>query len=138
MPNRFESAAHPVVSKLYLDGDMPPEIAGKFQNPEVEPELNFEFEGLPLKFRRPLNPHSGCFFLSAEQMEHWSNQPHFLDRDSSFVGPAQSAATLGVMKAFRVYKSAPENAHFLEIQHGSAEYLSALGNRIPYEDGADS
>jgi hypothetical protein len=42
----------------------------------------------------------------------------FFDRDTSFIGPLESAATLGIMRAFRIYKPAPEHAAFLERLSG--------------------
>ncbi|MEM9771051.1 MAG: hypothetical protein AAF889_05555 [Cyanobacteria bacterium P01_D01_bin.73] len=50
-------------------------------------------------------------------MESWSRKIFFLDRDIRFIGPLESAASLGLMKAFRIYRAAPENANFLELQH---------------------
>ena len=47
--------------------------------------------GNRVAFRRTLNPHAGSFFLSAAQMEHWARQPYFLDRDTRFIGPLESA-----------------------------------------------
>ena len=70
-----------------------------------------------ISFIRSSNPHSGCFFLSQGQMAHWATQPHFLDRATSYVGPLESAASLGLMRTFRVYKPAPVCANYLEIQH---------------------
>ena len=56
-------------------------------------------------------------------MESWASKPYFLDRDISFAGPLESAATLGIMKTFRVYKPAPASAGFFEIRHANARYL---------------
>jgi hypothetical protein len=64
-------------------------------------------------------------------MAHWAAQPYFLDRDTSFIGPLESAATLGIMRAFKVYKPAPPNAGFLEIQHFGTAYLSLLRRKPP-------
>ena len=47
----------------------------------------------------------------------------FLDGDCSFAGPLESAASLGVMKNFRIYKPAYANAGFLEIRHLHNRYL---------------
>ena len=85
--------------------------------------------GVPVAFRRTLNPHSGCFFLNAAQMEHWARQPYFLNRDTSFIGPLESAATLGIMRTFRVYKPVPEHASFLEIQHWGDGWIRRLAQR---------
>jgi hypothetical protein len=85
-----------------------------------------------VKFQRSLNPHSGCYFLNAEQLEYWTKQPHFLDRDCSFIGPLESAATLGMMKTFKIYKPSPANSNFLEIQHFGANFLSLIGTQVTY------
>jgi hypothetical protein len=59
-------------------------------------------------------------------MAYWAAQPHFLDRDTGFIGPLESAATLGIMRTFRVYKPAVENASFLEIEHHGTAFISQL------------
>jgi hypothetical protein len=53
-----------------------------------------------------------------------------MDRDTTFVGPLESAATLGIMKTFRVYKTVPEQAYLFEIEHSGSRYLDAIGNTI--------
>ena len=83
-----------------------------------------------IAFHRTFNPHSGCYFLNAEQMEKWASTPYFLDRDTSFIGPLESAATLGTMKTFRIYKPAADDSNFLEIQHFGTTFLSLIGNQI--------
>ena len=116
-PNRFERRSVPRDQKVYIDGDLVSGATSRFQNVQDKPQLGSQVMGVPVVFRRTLNPHSGCFFLNAHQLQHWINQPHFLDRDTSFVGPLESAATLGVMRTFKIYKPVPENANFLEIEH---------------------
>jgi hypothetical protein len=91
-----------------------------------QPQLRSTLMGAPLAFRRPLNPHSGCYFLTREQMAHWTRQPYFLDRSTAFIGPLESAATLGVMRAFNIYKPARENANFLEIEHHGDQFIRQL------------
>jgi hypothetical protein len=126
LPNRFERGDSPLVHKAYIDGDLSPRVTAKFQDVGQVPEFKGTALGVPLVFKRPLNPHSGCYFLSAEQMAHWMRQPHFLDRSKAFVGPLESAATLGIMRTFRIYKPARENASFLEIEHFGTGFLSQL------------
>lgn len=121
-PNRYEMNLASPVHKVYIDGDLPNREADQYQNQRERPELSAEVFGRRIRFRRTGNPHSGCFFLTQEQMRHWAQQPYFLDRDCSFFTPLESAATLGIMKAFRVYKSIPEDANFLEIRHGDNRY----------------
>ncbi len=81
-------------------------------------------------FKRTLNPHSGCYFLNASRMQLWAEKAYFLDRDTSFVGPLESAATLGIMKTFRIYKPGPPQQSFLEIQHMGIAYLGLIGSEI--------
>ena len=126
LPNRFEVARGGVAWKAYLDGDLDPEVTAKFQNRAGHPELRASFLGVDARFIRPLNPHSGCFFLSLDQMRAWAFRPEFLDRDCGFIGPLESAASLGVMRAFRVYKPALEVASFLEINHFGTGFIDNL------------
>jgi hypothetical protein len=131
-PNRYESAVEGPVLKVYVDGDIHPQLTAASQNRDENPELFGKVMGKPVRFVRPANPHSGCFFLTADQMSHWAAQPHFLDGDVSFIGPLESAATLGLMRTFRVYKPAPENTDFLEIQHAGTGFLRLVGKTIPF------
>ncbi|MBD2353181.1 calcium-binding protein [Tolypothrix sp. FACHB-123] len=129
-PNRYEVATHNLTCKAYIDGDLLPRITANFQNINENPQIQGTIMGMPIKFRRTLNPHSGCYFLNAHQMAHWANQSDFLDRDTSFISPLESAATLGIMKTFRVYKSVPDQASFLEIQHFGTRFLSLIGKEV--------
>jgi hypothetical protein len=129
-PNRYEAAIAPLVNKVYIDGNLRPDVAGRFQNIHDQPTLNGSFLGVNISFERPLNPHSGAYFLNQKQMEYWSQQTHFLDKNTDFVSPLESAATLGIMKTFKIYKPAPVNANFLEIQHFGVQFLSLVGNKV--------
>lgn len=129
-PNRYEVSAHGRVLKSYVDGDINTRATANYQNIQEFTYLNSNFLGQQILFQRPLNPHSGCYFLSQKQMEYWVSQPHFLDEDISFISPLESSATLGLMKTFRVYKPAPQNANFLEIQHYGNAFLGLIGNEV--------
>lgn len=129
-PNRYEVSARGKVLKSYVDGDIRPAVTENYQKVNEFPFLQSNFLGKNINFQRPLNPHSGCFFLSQQQMEYWVNQPHFLDMDVSFISPLESTASLGIMKAFRVYKPAPQNASFLEIQHYGDAFLTLIGKQV--------
>ena len=132
-PNRYEVGPHHLLQKAYLDGRLALRCTEKYQNIQDSPELTADILGVNVRFNRTPNPHSGCFFLNARQMEHWVKQPYFLDREWGFIGPLESAASLGIQRAFKVYKPAFENADFLEIQHYGKEYLSMICR----EDGSD-
>jgi hypothetical protein len=119
MPNRFEwNVAGPTL-KTWIDGDLRPGVTEAWRDalPD-DPFLHLPMPGrAPVAFRRALNPHSGFFALSAAQMAHWTRQKHFLDGDCSFISPLESAATLGMMKTFPIYKAFGPDAGFLEVEH---------------------
>lgn len=119
MPNRFEwNVAGPTL-KTWIDGDLRPGATETWRDPlPDEPFLTLPMPGrAPVTFRRAMNPHSGFFAISAAQLAHWARQPHFLDGDCSFISPLESAATLGMMKTFSIYKAFGPDAGFLEIEH---------------------
>jgi hypothetical protein len=125
-PNRFESGPHVSVRKVYVDGKLAPRCTALYQDVSEEPELVDEVLGGLVVFRRTSNPHSGCFFLNAAQMGHGARQPYFLDRTAGFIGSLESAAALGILRTFQVYKPALENGDFLEIRHHGTAYLDMI------------
>jgi hypothetical protein len=125
-PNRYELRALGFVPKAYIDGDIARHLTSKYQDLDEIPKLSSSVLSVPVRFCRPANPHSGCFFLNARQMARWAAQPYFLDRDTGFIGPLESAATLGIMRTFRIYKPAVESANFLEIEHYGTGFISQL------------
>ncbi|MEH2267167.1 MAG: calcium-binding protein [Nostoc sp.] len=129
-PHRYEVSSHGLVHKAYIDGDLALRVTAPFQNVQEQQELKGTIMNTPITFSRALNPHAGCYFLNANQMAQWANQTYFLDRDISFVGPLESAATLGIMKTFRIYKTSPEQASFLEIQHFGTGFLGLIGGQV--------
>lgn len=132
-PNRYEVGPLGLVNKAYIDGDLAVEATARFQDLSVRPIATGHLLGTTVTFLRARNPHAGCFFLNARQMTAWASRPDFLDRDTSFVGPLESAATLGIMRTFRIYKAAAESAGFLEIEHHGTSFLGNLRRRD--EDG---
>ena len=95
-PNRFERDERLLATKAYVDGDLPARCVESWCDLQEAPELQFEVLNSPLRFVRPSNPHSGCFFLRQDQMLHWTKQSGFGEPSSAFVGPLESAATLGI------------------------------------------
>ncbi|MDB5349628.1 MAG: hypothetical protein JWN86_875 [Planctomycetota bacterium] len=128
-PNRYELARKGIVRKAYVDGDLADHVLAPFADLTVDPTLRSKFLNVDLAFHRPKNPHSGCYFLNARQMASWGARADFLDRESSFVGPLESAATLGILRAFTIYKPSPENAAFLEIEHHGTGFVGLI--RMP-------
>lgn len=124
-PHRYEINPRALRAKTYIDGDLRPRLMSRLFALVEESEPTLIQRGAPeaVKFTRAMNPHSGFFALCAEQFDAWSRQPHFLDLDSSFVSPLESAATLGLMKTFSVYKPALP-MRYLEIEHLDAKFSS--------------
>ena len=63
-------------------------------------------------------------------------QQHFDERDCSFIGPLESAATLGALKTFPIYKPFARDAGWLEIQHLDQRF-STPSNRKATDKAAD-
>ena len=135
-PNRFEVSGGGLFTKGYIDGEISEAVAAPYQNVREKYEMGAQVIGEPIKFRRTTNPHSGCYFLNSEQMEYWLAQPHYLDRDVSFVDPMASAATLGILKTFTIYKPAIENADFFEIEHMHRRYIWLAGDAVSVDKEA--
>lgn len=123
LPHRFELGEEQPVHKLYIDGPVREGFTSRWQDVNDRRSLQAEAFGSRLVFERWPNPHSGCFFLNARQMEMWVSSPSFGSLDTSFAGPLESAATLGIMKNFRIYKPSFACAGFLEVQHLHSRYL---------------
>jgi hypothetical protein len=133
-PNRYEYAVTGPVHKVFIDGALNPRASRAFQDPTDRTDLAARGLGQVVHFARTWNPHSGCFFLNEKQMTHWVAQEWFLDRSTAFIGPPESAASLGIMRSFRVYKPARSHAGFLEIEHCGTSYLNLLGRSIAIEE----
>jgi hypothetical protein len=125
-PNRFELSRNHSVLKCYLDGNVGDIYSCLSLYPTDGPEFSANFFGSYFRFCQPLNPHSGCFFLNAEQFEYWTMQPYFNEKDTSFIGPLESAASIGIMKTFNIYKPVPDNANFLEIEHHGNSFIKMI------------
>jgi hypothetical protein len=136
-PNRFESIDEPAPYKLYIDGNLSdPTITPALQRIDEQRHIAATAFGQPLAFQRVDNPHSGCFFLTAAQLERWAAQPDFAAPSVRLFGPLESAATLGITQYFRAYKPARENAAFLEIEHLDPRYLGRILHPVPGQPSA--
>jgi hypothetical protein len=133
MPNRYERTGSFPFLKAYIDGPLHPKFSRAIDVPSVRQQEILEYLGVPVILRRPDNPHSGCYFLHESQMAKWVSSASFLDRESSFVGPLESAATLGIARAFEIYKPTTRNANFLEIEHFGSNWIDRLIRRGPHQ-----
>jgi hypothetical protein len=116
----FGKRPNPPGAKLYPEGDLPETVTLGYplgRGRDAPDEVALEAMGRTVRFRRPLNPHAGCYFLNPAQMKAFLETPYFLERSSGFMGPLESAATLGILKRFVLYKPHPDNLAFFELQH---------------------
>lgn len=134
-PNRFEQPGRGIAAKFYVDGALPERaVADPTLRDAGQAILSASPFGAELTFERARNPHAGCFCITRPQLDHWMASPRFLDRDCSFIGPLESAASLGLIRHFDVFKPAEPNRWFLEIEHRNTRFSDgflhpALGKR---------
>ncbi|MEY4975308.1 MAG: hypothetical protein RIQ97_503 [Pseudomonadota bacterium] len=123
--NRYELNPRARCLKTYVDGDLVHRATqAHFDRLPDQAELAHSYLDQPVPLVRARNPHAGFFALSARQLRHWMAQPHFMDLDSSFISPLESAASLGLLKTFSIYKpAAPMQSHF-EIRHLDTKFSS--------------
>ncbi len=123
-PNRFERyGTLAEFKKVYIDFDF---RASAPSTPQDPPPIVLDAFGQSINLQLATNAHAGCFFLSEAQLAHWVAQPYFGDRAASYVGPLESAATLGLIRTFKVYKPAALNANFLEVEHAGQVWSRRL------------
>ena len=131
LPHRMELFWTPdhAVEKLYIDGPVPQEDLDAMLKHPAQP-LAAPLPGGNVVFAPPANPHAGCFFLSKQQLQHWSKQPWFLDGDCTYVSPLESAATLGICKTFKIFKPHLAYAAYLELQHWGTSFRNLVGRSV--------
>jgi hypothetical protein len=126
LPQRVELARSPSrVDRFYIDGPLA-DADWESLNLRRGPVLVIPYLNQKMAFETPRNPHAGCFVLSAAQLHFWNQQPWWLDRDCSFISPLESAATLGLIKTFRLYKPCLSHAAWLEVQHWGTSFHSLI------------
>jgi hypothetical protein len=117
-PNRFEFNPRGPALKTYIDGMLRPGLLAPFEAALPDERFLKGRQGArPIAFQRATNPHCGFFALTAQQLAHWMAQPQFGDQDCSFISPLESAATLGILKTFPIYKPFGRDMGWLEIEH---------------------
>ena len=125
-PQRYEVGGRNLLRKLYVDWAVTLKKTVTFQNIADRPRISFDFGGDLYEMKRTSYPSSGCFILSDEQRRLWRQSPSFLDGDESYFSPLDSAATLSVMKTFRIYKPCLDHSWFFEVEHVSPRWISLL------------
>jgi hypothetical protein len=129
-PNRYEVRPDGAVQKLYVDYYLSPTRTARYQDTADRPRLELPFLDGTVAFERSAYPSAGCFFLNADQLAAWVDSAAFLDGDTSYLSPLDSAATLSIMKTFRIYKPVLEQAWFLEVLHASPRWIPSVSEIV--------
>ena len=126
MPNRIETMENKgQLRRFYIDGDYNPKASETYRR-STGNVLSFSHLGEIVRFEQPFNLHSGCFFLNREQARSYADSGHAASIDTSFHGPLESAATLGMLKTFQLMKPSPENGRFLTVEHGGRNFMGLV------------
>tara|TARA_B100000674_G_scaffold335459_1_gene280201 strand:+ start:1015 stop:1890 length:876 start_codon:yes stop_codon:yes gene_type:complete len=126
MPNRIETMEHQgQLRRFYIDGDYNPAASASYRQSTGQ-QLCFPHLGEMVTFEQPSNLHSGCFFLNRDQARIWATSGHAAAVDTSFHGPLESAATLGMLKTFQLMKPSPKNGRFLTVEHGGRNFMGLV------------
>ena len=132
MPNRMETLEHHgQLRRFYIDGDYNPVVTEAYRR-STHHRLCFPHLGEMVCFDQPSNLHSGSFFLNSEQARIYAASGHAAVVDTSFHGPLESAATLGMLKTFQLMKPAPENGRFLTVEHDGRNFMG-LVQSLPHD-----
>lgn len=126
MPNRIETIEHGgQLRRFYIDGDYNP-AASQAYRLSTGQTLSMPHLGELVAFTQPSNLHSGCFFLNRAQAQTYVGSGHGSQIDTSFHGPLESAATLGMLKTFQLMKPAPVNGRFLTVEHCGRNFMGLV------------
>lgn len=112
MPNRYERDEGHFGGKVYIDHYHAPD--------RVRNLIEVETYGRKSWLEIALNPHSGCFFLTREQMDIWSREDWIFQRQSSW--PLEDAATFRLVPCFTIWKPAQETPWLIEVEHLASRY----------------
>lgn len=122
-PHRYEISKSGRVEKLLID-PKPRERSGPFVREGQVDRLAASWQGREARFELPLNPHAACYFVSDEQLRMWVDTEWFYDRDTSCVGPLESAVNLALGRTFDIYKPLEEQSNFLEVEHFGTRFAN--------------
>ena len=124
MPVRCEIPATGTPAKVIADLDLIEPSYRPFRRPGQREKIEAIWNGQLQSFVLPKNPHAGSFFLTGDQMDYWVKQPTYDDKDASWTGPLESAATFSVGRVFDIYKPQQPDPLFLEVHHFGVRYAS--------------
>jgi hypothetical protein len=117
LPIRYEFSSTGLPAKISLSRRLSLKNQAPFRTGEAPATLRGHWRGSEQSFARPANPHAGCYALTSAQLDAWIASPTFFDRDTSWIDPLVSGATLSVGKEFTIYMPSAPDPWFLQIEH---------------------
>jgi hypothetical protein len=124
MPRRYEQSSTGTLAKVAFSPQLSKSDREFLFRNNPQPVLSAAWNGREQTFRIPMNPHSGCYFLTRAQLERWIRSDSFYDRDASWIDPLVSAATYAPGKLFNIYMAAEPDPWFLDIEHFGVRYAA--------------
>ena len=116
LPNRYEQPRYPhPVDILYIDGPID-DAQLSFARQDTNHTVLIPWYPKPVPICKPSNL-TLLFFSDKNLNNSLSNSKYWLDFDTSFISPLESAATLGIAKTFKCYKPCSEYSSWLQLQH---------------------
>jgi hypothetical protein len=124
LPTRYEMSASGTLAKVAFAPQLSRTKREFLYRNNPPPVLSADWNGRTQNFRIPMNPHSGCYFLTPAQLARWLRSDSFYDRDTSWIDPLVSAATYAPGKLFNIFTAAEPDPWFLDIEHFGVRYAA--------------
>lgn len=116
-PHRYELALGESADKKQLAHKVYNDYCGAHQR-HSDPSLRFVALGRPITIERSTQPHAGCWFLNETQARLFVESDYFGWRGQLlWNSPLDTAATWGIARVFKVYKTALDSLDFFEVEH---------------------
>ena len=132
MPNRIETMEHQgQLRRFYIDGDYNPAASESYRRSANHCSA-FPILARWCVLSSPRISILDVFFSTADQARMYAVSGHAAAIDTSFHGPLESAATLGMLKTFQLMKPAPENGRFLTVEHGGRNFMGLVSVTTPW------
>jgi len=123
MPHRYELVCRRKVGRLLIDGPLRPALVREFAQPKFKAGRGIYRGQTQVNFDIAENPHSGLFIVNREQRDFLAAQVLPV---KGFISPLETAATLTVLKYFKVCKPSLDCHDFLTIEHGHPSFTSFM------------
>ena len=132
MPNRIETMEHHgQLRRFYIDGDYNPAASDAYRRSTFQRAVLSPISARWCVSSSPQIFIPAVFSLIVSKRASMPVVAMQQQIDTSFHGPLESAATLGMLKTFQLMKPAPENGRFLTVEHDGRNFMG-LVQSLPY------